>query len=151
MLLYLFWNKNRRFDRYPILCVHHQCEYILTPGENNLYQTYYVKVSSLGSLVKLYYFKFAFLENCTYKKQKKSIKDQRKFCSNIFFKVLDNFMSLWENFMNFYEQNDINFFIPSVDGEIEGSLYLTTTMECNIFQIWILFPLAIIKVSIYGN
>ena len=31
------------------------------------------------SLVKLHYFQFAFLENCVYKKQKKSIKNQRIF------------------------------------------------------------------------
>ena len=32
----------------------------------------------LNSLVKLHYFQFAFLENCVYKKQKKSIKDFAK-------------------------------------------------------------------------
>ena len=42
---------------------------------------------------KLHYFQFAFLENCVYKKQKKSIKDQRNFCSNTFFNVFANFVS----------------------------------------------------------
>ena len=47
-----------------------------------------------NDLVKLHYFQFAFLENCViYKKQKKSIKDQRNFCSNAFFKVFANFVS----------------------------------------------------------
>ena len=46
----------------------------------------------LYSLVKLHYFQFAFLENCVYKKQKKSIKDQRNFCSDAFFKVFANFV-----------------------------------------------------------
>ena len=45
------------------------------------------------SLVKLHYFQFAFLENCIYKKQKKSIKDQRNFCSNTIFKVFANFVT----------------------------------------------------------
>ena len=37
----------------------------------------------------------------------------------------------------FYEQNDINFFIPPVGDlpEIEEYLYLTTTMKCNSFQV----------------
>ena len=39
-------------------------------------------------------FQFAFLEDCVYKKQKKSIKDQRNFCSNTFFKVLANSVSV---------------------------------------------------------
>ena len=67
------------------------------------------------SLVKLHYFQFAFLENCAYKKQKKSIKDQRIFCSNAFFKVFTNFVSghskIW-CLRFFFEQNDINLFIP---------------------------------------
>ena len=37
-------------------------------------------------LVKLHYFQFVFIENCIYVKQKKSIKDQRNFCSNTFLK-----------------------------------------------------------------
>ena len=48
---------------------------------------------SKTSLVKLHYFQFAFLENCVYKKQKKSIKDQRILCSNTFFNVFANFVS----------------------------------------------------------
>ena len=43
---------------------------------------------SCGCLVKLHYFQLTFLENCVCKKQKKSIKDERNFCSNTFFKVL---------------------------------------------------------------
>ena len=46
-----------------------------------------------GSLVKLHYFQFAFLENYVYKKQKKSIKDLRSFCSNTFFIVFANFVT----------------------------------------------------------
>ena len=46
------------------------------------------------SLVKLFYFQLGFLENCVYKKEKKSIKDQRNFCSNIFFKVFSNSVSV---------------------------------------------------------
>ena len=38
--------------------------------------------TTIGSFVKLHYFQFAFLENCVNKKQKKSKKDQRNFCSN---------------------------------------------------------------------
>ena len=45
------------------------------------------------SLVKLHYFQFAFLENWAYKKQEKSIKDQRNFFSNTFFKVFANSVS----------------------------------------------------------
>ena len=92
------------------------------------------------SLVKLHYFKLAFLENCVCKKQKKLIKDQTNFCSNTLFKVFANSVSA-----NFkiqcsrfsYKQNDIIFFIPLVGDlpEIEEYLYLTTTMECNSFQI----------------
>ena len=96
--------------------------------------------SFVVSLVKLHYFQFPFLENCVHKKQKKSIKDQRKFCSNTLFKVFANFVSahskIWCSRF-FYEQNDINFFIPPVGDlpEIEECLYLTTTMKCNSFQI----------------
>ena len=43
------------------------------------------------SLVKLHYSQFTFLETCIYKKQKKSIKDQRNFCSSTSFKVFANF------------------------------------------------------------
>ena len=46
-----------------------------------------------NSLVKLHYLQLAFLENCVDKKQKKSIKDQRNFCSNTFFKVFANSVS----------------------------------------------------------
>ena len=90
------------------------------------------------SLVKLHYFQFAFLENCVYKKQKKSIKDQRNFCSNTFFQVFANFVSahskIWCSRFS-YEKNDITFFIPQVGDlpEIEECLFLTTTMECNSF------------------
>ena len=51
-----------------------------------------------------------------------------------------------------YEQNDIIFFIPPVGDllETEECLYLTTTMECNLFQINFVF-LSIIKVSIYDG
>ena len=49
--------------------------------------------SSTDSLVKLHYFQLAFLENCVYKKQKKSIKDHRNFCSDTFFKVFANSVS----------------------------------------------------------
>ena len=95
------------------------------------------------SLVKLHYFQFAFLESCVkkhIKKQKKSIKDQRNFCSNTFFKVFANFVSAYSKIWCsrfFYEQNDINFFIPPVGDlpEIKECLYLTTLMECNSFQI----------------
>ena len=56
------------------------------------YDTDYTCVwDDLNSLVKLHYFHFAFLENCVYEKQKKSIKDQRHFCSNTFFKVFANY------------------------------------------------------------
>ena len=89
---------------------------------------------AFDSLVKLRYFQFAFLENCVHKKQEKSIKDQRNFCSNAFFKMFASFVSahskIWcSRFI--YEQNDINFFIPPVGDllEIEECLYLTTTME----------------------
>ena len=54
---------------------------------------FFVMVSGSVSLVKLHYFQFAFLENWVYKNQKKSIKDERNFCSNIFYKVLANFVS----------------------------------------------------------
>ena len=39
---------------------------------------------------KTVYFQLTFLENCVYKIQKKSIKDQRNFCSNMLFKVFAN-------------------------------------------------------------
>ena len=44
-------------------------------------------------------------------------------------------------------------FIPSVGDlpEIEECLYLTTTSVIHLFQIQILFPLSIIKISIYDN
>ena len=42
----------------------------------------------INSLVKLHYFQLSLLKNSVYKKQKKSIKDQRNFCLNTFFKVL---------------------------------------------------------------
>ena len=86
------------------------------------------------SLVKLHYFQLAFLENCVYKNQKKSIKDERNFCSNTFLKVFANFVSAHSKI---YKQNDINFFIPLIGDlpEIEECLYLTTTMECNSFHI----------------
>ena len=74
---------------------------------------------------------------CT-KKQKKSIKDQKNFCSNTFFKVFAIFVSAYSKIRFSYEQNDIIcFFIPSVGDfpEIEELLYLTTTMECNSLQI----------------
>ena len=45
---------------------------------------------AFASLVKLHYFQLAFLENCEYKKQKKSIKDQKNFCLNMFYKVFAN-------------------------------------------------------------
>ena len=93
------------------------------------------------SLVKLHYFQLTFLENCVYKKQKKSIKDQKNFYSNTFFKVFTNFVSAHSKICLrfFYELNDINFFIPLVGDlpeiENEECLYLTTTMECNSFHI----------------
>ena len=69
------------------------------------------------SLVKHHYFQLAFLENCIHKKQKKSIKDQRNFCSNAFFKVFANFVSALSKiwclcFSN--EQNNKIFFISPV-------------------------------------
>ena len=71
------------------------------------------------SLVKLHYFQFAFLENFVYKEQKKSMKDQRNICSYAFFKVFANFVSAHSKIRGlcffFYEQNDINFFIPWLD------------------------------------
>ena len=88
-------------------------------------------LTHLASLVKLHYFQFAFLENCGYKKQKKSIKDQRNFCLNTFFEVFANFVSAHSKIWClrfFYKQNDINFFIPPVGDlpEIE---------ECLIWQL----------------
>ena len=80
-----------------------------------------------------------FLGNSMYKKQKKSIKDQRSFYSNTFFNVFANSVSAHSKICSrfSYQQNDIIFFIPSVGdlSEIEECLYLTTTMECNSFQI----------------
>ena len=38
-------------------------------------------------------FSVCFSRELFYKKQKKSIKDQRNFCSNAFFKVFPNFVS----------------------------------------------------------
>ena len=52
-----------------------------------------VHPSKQDSLVKFHYFQLAFLENCLYKKQKKSKKDQRNFCSNTFLKVFANSVS----------------------------------------------------------
>ena len=125
-------------------------EIILVNGQNYAVQCFSIYLSIYPSihpfihpsisLVKLHYFQFAFLENCVYKKQKKSIKDQRNLCSNTFFNVFINFVSahskIWCSCF-FYEQNDINFFIPLVGDlpEIDECLYLTPTMECNSFQI----------------
>ena len=95
-----------------------------------------------NSLVKLPIFSacFILLYNCVYKKQKKSIKYRRNFCSKTFFKVFANSGSahskIWCSRFS-YEQNDIIFFIPPVGDlpEIKEFLYLTTTMEWNSFQI----------------
>ena len=67
-------------------------------------------------------------------------KRSKEFLFKHIFKVLANFViadsKIWCSRF-FYEQNDINFFIPPVGDlpEIEECLYLTTTMECNKFQI----------------
>ena len=53
-----------------------------------------INLRNYASLVKLLHFQPCFLENCVYKKEKKSIKDQRNFCSNIFFKVFANPVSV---------------------------------------------------------
>ena len=87
-----------------------------------------VKFSLIGSLVKIHYFHFAILENCLYEKQKKSIKDQRNFWLNTFFKAFVNSVSVHSKVrcLRFsYEQNDIIFFIPPVGDlpEIEECLY----------------------------
>ena len=61
----------------------------------------------------LYYFQLTFVENCiNIKNKKKSIKDQRDFCSNTYFKVFANSVSahfkIWcSRFSN--KQNDIIF------------------------------------------
>ena len=99
-----------------------------------------MNLRNTSSLVKLHYFRPGFLENCVHKKQKKSIKDQRIFCSNTFFKVIANsvnahFKLRCSDF--FCEQNSIIFFTLPIANlpEIEECFYLTTTMECNLFQI----------------
>ena len=62
-------------------------------------------------------FSVHFLENCVYKKQKKSIKYQGNYCSNTFVKVFANsviaYSKIWCLHF-FYEQNNIVFFIPPV-------------------------------------
>ena len=81
----------------------------------------------LSSLVKLHSFQFTFLENCVHKKQKKSIKKQRDFCSNSFFKVFANFVSAHSKIwcLRFFsELNDIIFFIFLVTWGLWG-LYVT--------------------------
>ena len=90
---------------------------------------------SLFSLVKLHYFQLAFLENCVHKKQKKSIKYQRNFCSNAIFKVFANCASahfkIW--CLRFsYKRNEIIFIISPVDNlpEIEECLYYKTS-QCE--------------------
>ena len=95
---------------------------------------------SIYSLVKLHCFQFSFLENCMCNKQKKSIKDQRNFSFDAFFKVFANSIGvhskIWcSRFSN--KKNDMFLFIPPVGDlpENEECLHLTTTMECNSFLI----------------
>ena len=45
---------------------------------------YIWNLMNIISLVKLHYFQLAFVENCVYKKQKRSTKHQWNFCSNTF-------------------------------------------------------------------
>ena len=94
-----------------------------------------VHPSKQDSLVKFHYFQLAFLENCLYKKQKKSKKDQRNFCSNTFLKVFANSVSahfkIW--CLRFsYKRNEIIFIISPVDNlpEIEECLYYKTS-QCE--------------------
>ena len=50
-----------------------------------------LNISHTDSLVKLHYFQFAFLENCVYKKQKKSIRVKGIFVQTHFFKCSPTF------------------------------------------------------------
>ena len=59
-----------------------------------VYSIYSQQITDNDSLVKLHYFQLTFLENCVYKKKKKSIKDQKNFYSNTFFKVFANSVSV---------------------------------------------------------
>ena len=70
------------------------------------------KIMNNDSLVKLHYFQLTFLENSMFKKQKKSIKV-------LFLVQADNLLHYpgWRSSWNWI------------------MLYLTTTMECNSFQI----------------
>ena len=108
------------------------------------------------SLVKLHYFQFVLLENCVHKKQKKSTKDQRNFCSNTFFKVFANSLRVFilrYDVCAFLMSRMIIFFITLVGDlpEIEECLYLTTTMEQFIPNINFVFSLNIKVSKIYGN